>query len=372
MTSPKKIPVSDSALWTTIKRHALESLDFDAIATCDGNLEKYIPHYNQWLSKGYHGDMDYMHKHGSKRYIPDELVEGTQSIIMVRLHYQPISYTLKSWLTSLKHDSQNAEISRYALGRDYHKVIRKKLKALGSFMQQHIPELEFRVFTDSAPVLEKPLAEKAGLGWIGKNGNLIDQQQGSFFFLGAMYVNINLNEHRSPTPQADLCGKCKACIKICPTQAIVANKVVDARRCISYLTIEHKGAIPIEFRKAIGNRIYGCDDCQLVCPFNYDAPLTSIDDFHPRKQLCSQTLQQIFAWSEEDFLKHTEGSAIRRIGYIQWLRNIAIGLGNAPASHEIMQLLTIKKTQHPTETILLEHIDWALQQQYHKTQSDLD
>lgn len=366
MILAKKILVCDSAQWNIIKDHALNHLGLSAISVTDGDLQDYIPHYQHWIANGYHGEMDYMHKHSSKRYTPNELVEYTHSIIMIRLQYQPTSYTLKSWLQNIKKPSHDAEISRYALGRDYHKVIRNKLKALATFIKTLIPEFECRIFTDSAPVLEKPLAEKAGLGWIGKNGNLIDPKDGSFFFLGAMYVNLDLSQDYTSKTITDQCGQCKACIKACPTQAIVANKVVDARRCISYLTIEHKGSIPQEYRTAIGNRIYGCDDCQLVCPFNYDAPLTDTDDFSPRKDLDHQTLLTLFKWSESDFLKKTEGSAIRRIGYLQWRRNLAIGLGNAPADQTIICALESALNQFSHEPMLVEHIEWALQQQLNK------
>jgi epoxyqueuosine reductase len=250
-----------------------------------------------------------------------------------------------------------AFISRYALGRDYHKVLRHRLQRLASRIQQAVGDFGYRVFVDSAPVLEKALAEKAGLGWIGKHTNLLNREAGSWFFLGEIYTDLPL---AVDSPVAEHCGDCRACLEICPTRAIVAPYRLDARRCISYLTIELHGSIPLEFRQAIGNRIYGCDDCQQVCPWNRFARLTRLEDFLPRQGLDSIGLCRAFAWDEQQFLKRTEGSAIRRLGHVRWLRNLAVALGNAPSSKPVLETLT-QRTLHPSE-LVREHVHWALVQ----------
>jgi epoxyqueuosine reductase len=295
-----------------------------------------------------------MAAHGRKRSRPALLHEGTRSVIVVRMDYLPADATP---VEELIEQPDKACISRYALGRDYHKVLRSRLKKLGQRIEKAIGPFGHRVFTDSAPVMEKPLAEKAGLGWIGKHTNLLNRHAGSWFFLGEIYTDLELPPD---PPVSNHCGSCRRCIDICPTQAIVAPYKVDARRCISYLTIELKGAIPEEFRKPMGNRIYGCDDCQMVCPWNRYAQHSRIDDFSPRKDLDAGDLTELFAWDEATFLARTEGTAIRRIGFERWLRNIAVALGNAPSTPAVIQALEAR-SDHPSE-LVREHVGWALAQ----------
>ncbi len=332
-----------------------KALGFDHVGIADIDLATQEAHFVSWLEQGFHGAMDYMAKHGKKRTRPADLVPGTVRVISVRMNYFPPH--ARDAIETL-HDADQAYISRYALGRDYHKVMRNKLQALCSQIQQQVSDFEYRVFTDSAPVLEVALAEKAGLGWRGKHTLLLSRDAGSWFFLGEIYTNLPLPLDASLDNH---CGTCDACIKVCPTQAIVAPYRLDARRCISYLTIEHKGSIPHEFRALIGNRVYGCDDCQLCCPWNRFAKLTQENDFHVRMGLDHATLLEVFAWSAEQFTQHLAGSAIYRIGYEQWLRNIAVGLGNAPRSEAIIQALQARRAD--ASDLLREHIDWALQQQ---------
>lgn len=333
-------------------------LGFADVAITGIDLSKHEAQLQRWLDLGYHGEMDYMAAHGMKRARPAELVPGTQRVISVRMEYLPPD---ASFAKALK-NKQTAYISRYALGRDYHKVIRNRLKKLGQLIQQEVSDLGFRPFVDSAPVLERQLAEQAGLGWRGKNSLLINKEAGSWFFLGELFVDIPLPTDDENTDEG--CGKCVACMTLCPTGAIVEPYVVDARKCISYLTIELQGAIPEQYRSLIGNRIYGCDDCQLVCPWNRYAKITSEADFTPRKQLKDQSLLELFAWDEATFLKNTEGSPIRRIGHQRWLRNLAVGLGNADYSPSIIHALTEKRDD--VSTLVKEHIDWALEQQHSK------
>ena len=344
-------PEGLKVLAENIKEWGLE-MGFDAVGISDGDLEKHEAHLNAWIKKGMHGDMDYMHKHGSKRTNPSQLVEGTQRVISVRMDYAPAD--IKQAEEVLEHDSI-AYISRYALGRDYHKVLRSRLKKLAERVRQEIGDYGYRVFTDSAPVMEKALAEKAGLGWIGKHSNLLDANTGSWFFLGEIYIDLPLP---IDTPATNHCGTCRKCIDICPTQAIIGPYQVDARLCISYLTIELKGSIPVELRSKMGNRIYGCDDCQFVCPWNKFAQTTKEVDFTPREQLTDRTLLDLFAWTEDDFLKNTEGTAIRRIGYESWLRNIAVALGNASPNPHILEALKSKLTS--ATPLLEDHILWAI------------
>jgi len=333
-------------------------LGFDQIGITDTGLRQAEQHLENWLEQGFHGEMDYMRRHGKKRSRPELLQPGTTRIISVRMDYLPeTAATVQATLD----DPTAAFISRYALGRDYHKLMRGRLKKLAEKIQAAIGPFGYRAFVDSAPVLEKALAEKAGLGWIGKHSNVINRKAGSWFFLGEIFTDLPLPIDR---PATSHCGDCAACLDICPTQAIVAPYRVDARRCVSYLTIELHGAIPEPLRPLIGNRIYGCDDCQLVCPWNRFARLTAEPDFHPRHRLDSQQLLALFAWTEAEFLAKTEGSAIRRIGYQRWLRNIAVALGNAPYSPDIVQALA-EKLDHPSE-LLREHARWALRQQAHK------
>lgn len=339
-----------------------EELGFQQVGISDLNLEKHETHLNQWLDEGLHGEMNYMSKHGSMRSHPEELVEGTVRVISLRMDYLPPELTPPQ---NILRDKNKAYISRYALGRDYHKLIRKRLQQLANKIKVEIGDFGYRVFTDSAPVLEKALAEKANLGWMGKHTNLINRKAGSWFFLGEIFTDLPLpitNEQSD-----NHCGKCTACIDICPTQAIIAPYKVDAKRCISYLTIELHGSIPVEFRKDIGNRIYGCDDCQLVCPWNRFAKNTNEQDFFSRHHLDSVSLLELFNWDEKTFLKLTEGSAIRRIGYDRWIRNIAVALGNAPKSDEIIDALKEKlsgRFSRPTlDPMVEEHIEWAITEQ---------
>lgn len=329
-----------------------KALGFQHIGITDTDLSAAEPHYREWLEQGFHGAMDYMAKHGSKRTRPAELVPGTVRVISVRMDYRPPE-TRDSWEVMERGDQ--AFISHYALGRDYHKVLRARLQSLCDRIAQTIGEFGYRVFTDSAPVLEVQLAEKAGLGWRGKHTLLLSREAGSWFFLGEIYTDLPLPMDR---PGKNHCGTCQACIDICPTRAIVAPYTVDARRCISYLTIELKDSIPEDLRPLIGNRVYGCDDCQLVCPWNRFAQLTDEADFHVRHGLDDVTLVELFGWDEEDFRTKMAGSAIYRIGHEQWLRNIAVGLGNAPTTPDVIAALQ-KRADHPS-SLVREHVAWAL------------
>jgi epoxyqueuosine reductase len=332
-----------------------KELGFQKIGFSDIKLEKTEKRLQEWLNHGFYGDMDWMHHHGSKRTRPDELVKGTVSIISVRMDYFPPDGADPKLI--LNHP-EIAYISRYALGRDYHKLLRKRLQQLATKIQQEIGDFGYRVFVDSAPVMEKPIAAKAGLGWVGKHSNIISKDAGSWFFLGEIYTDLPLTTSDAVT---DHCGSCTACIDICPTQAIIAPYIVDARRCISYLTIELKGSIPEEFRSAIGNRIYGCDDCQLICPWNRFANVSKQADFAIRNKLDHTHLLELFAWTEKEFLLKLQGSPLRRMGYERWLRNIAVALGNSPSNSLIINALGRKK--EICNEIVKEHIDWALEQQ---------
>ena len=341
-----------------IKRWGRE-LGFAEIGISDTDLAREELEHQAWIKKGFHGDMDYMAKHGVKRTRPADLVPNTVRVITARLDYLPPA-AKASW--NVIEDGEKAFISRYALGRDYHKVMRQKLQKLCDKIQSETAgfaesQFESRVFTDSAPVLEVALAEKAGLGWRGKHTLLINKEHGSWFFLGEIYTNLLLPIDQKATNH---CGSCSACIDICPTRAITAPYEVDARRCISYLTIELKAAIPLEFRSLIGNRVYGCDDCQLVCPWNKFAEITSEPDFNVRNGLDDISLVECFAWSEAEFSQKMAGSAIFRIGYLQWLRNIAVGLGNAPSSPAVISALRAR--ENDSSELLQEHVKWALQQ----------
>ncbi|PHS24330.1 MAG: tRNA epoxyqueuosine(34) reductase QueG [Methylophaga sp.] len=310
----------------------------------------------QWLAKGFHGEMSYMAHHGTKRTRPEELVSETIRVITVRMDYWP-EPAAEPW--SVLANDQLGFVSRYALGRDYHKLMRKRLVRLAEKIKTEVADMGYRVFCDSAPVMEKALAEKSGIGWVGKHTNILNREHGSYFFLGEIYTDLPL-----PLTSAvkEHCGSCTACIDVCPTQAIVAPYQVDARRCISYLTIELQGAIPVEFRSMMGNRIYGCDDCQLVCPWNKFAQMTTLPDFFPRNDLDAPQLLYLFAWTEQEFLTRLAGSPIRRIGHQSWLRNIAVALGNAKSNPKIIDVL-----QHQRESstdLVKEHIDWALEQQF--------
>jgi epoxyqueuosine reductase len=332
-----------------------KQLGFQAIGVSDTQLDAAEQHLHAWLGKQHHGTMQWMAEHGNKRARPAELVPGTLRVITARLDYWP-ALAREPW--SVLHDGNQAYISRYALGRDYHKLLRTRLQKLAEHIAAAIGPFGYRVFCDSAPVLEKALAEKASLGWIGKHTNVIHREHGSYFFLGEIYTDLPLPVD---TAASNHCGTCQSCIEVCPTQAIIAPYQVDARRCISYLTIELREAIPVELRPLIGNRIYGCDDCQLICPWNRFAQATAETDFAPRHQLDDASLIDLFAWGEATFLSRTEGSAIRRIGYPCWLRNIAVALGNAPHSAAVMQALHARRDD-PSE-LVREHVQWALLQQ---------
>jgi epoxyqueuosine reductase len=306
----------------------------------------------RWLALDRHGEMGYMHRHGARRARPQEIVPGTIRVISARMDYLPPQARAADDVLG---DPTLGYVSRYALGRDYHKVLRRRLAQLAERIASECPETRFRVFVDSGPVLEKAYARDAGLGWIGKHTNLIHRSAGSWFFIGEILTDLPLPVD---VPATAHCGTCTACIEVCPTQAIVGPHELDARRCISYLTIELRGSIPVEFRKAMGNRIYGCDDCQLVCPWNKFAQLSVASDFLARHGLDGTSLVDLFAWSEIEFLARTEGSAIRRIGYECWLRNIAVALGNAPTSAVVVSALEARR-DHPS-ALVREHVAWAL------------
>jgi len=344
------------ALSTSIKNWGL-ALGFSHIGITDTDLHNAEAMHEDWIEKGFHGEMDYMAKHGTKRTRPAELVPNTLRVISARIDYLPPD--AKDSETVLQ-DSAKAFISRYALGRDYHKVMRNRLQKLCEKIEAELAHyqtgnFEYRVFTDSAPVLEVALAEKAGLGWRGKHTLLINKDHGSWFFLGEIYTNLPL---AIDNPASNHCGTCSSCISVCPTQAIVAPYEVDARRCISYLTIELKGSIPVELRPLIGNRVYGCDDCQLYCPWNKFAEITKEADFAVRNGLDDISLVDCFTWTEDEFKANMSGSAIYRIGYEQWLRNIAIGLGNTKTTPELIAAL--QSRLNDASDMLREHISWAL------------
>lgn len=340
-----------------IKIKALaRALGFQQLGISDTDLTLADARLAAWVADGRHGEMHYMHKHGSKRAAPAELVPGTARVLSVRMDYFPPD-TQAAW--SQLENAEAAYVSRYALGRDYHKVLRARLQSLSDQIAALIGPFGYRVFVDSAPVMEKPLAEKAGLGWIGKHTNLINSKAGSYFFLGEIYVDLDLPIDLAASEH---CGTCTRCISACPTGAITAPFQLDARLCISYLTIELDGAIPIALRPALGNRIYGCDDCQLVCPWNKFAQLSVEPDFRARHQLDRASLLELFAWNEAEFLKNTEGSAIRRIGYARWQRNLAVALGNAPRSIPVMAALSARLADCVDQN-LAEHLRWALGRQ---------
>ncbi|MCK5897060.1 MAG: tRNA epoxyqueuosine(34) reductase QueG [Cocleimonas sp.] len=331
-----------------------EALGFQKVGFSNIQLEEAEQRLQTWINNRFYGDMEWMHHHGTKRTRPAELVEGTLSIISVRMDYFPPNGADPELI--LNHP-EVAYISRYALGRDYHKLLRKRLQQLATKIQQEVGDFGYRVFVDSAPVMEKPIAVKAGLGWVGKHSNILSKAAGSWFFLGEIYTDLPLAPSTAVT---DHCGQCTACLDVCPTRAIIAPYIVDARRCISYLTIELKGAIPEEFRSAIGNRIYGCDDCQLICPWNRFATVTEQADFSIRNKLDSTHLLKLFAWTENEFLLKLQGSPLRRIGYERWLRNIAVALGNSPTNLGVINALEKKKKN--CTPLVTEHIDWALHQ----------
>ncbi len=331
-------------------------LGFQQIGISDIDLDQPRQHLHDWLEKNFHGDMHYMASHGEKRSRPEQLLPGTLRVLSARMDYLPDTDSMEEVLA----DSNKAYISRYALGRDYHKLMRKRLATLAAKISTVAGQHNHRAFVDSAPVLERALAEKAGLGWIGKNTMLINPKAGSWFFLGEIYTDLPLP--LDPPQETMHCGTCTACLDDCPTGAIVAPNQVDARRCISYLTIELRESIPEELRPLMGNRIYGCDDCQLVCPWNKFSEHTAEVYFQPRNNLQAAELVELFQWTEEEFLRRTEGSAIRRIGYECWLRNIAVALGNTSGSDTVIEALK-GKLDHPSE-LVREHSEWALGQHH--------
>jgi len=327
-------------------------LGFDDVGIAEPPLPDDEAHLLRWLQRGYHGGMHYMGRHGVKRARPAQLVPGTQRIIAVRLNYRPPHLDSDSEVLA---DSARAFVARYALGRDYHKVMRKRLQRLAERIQAHIGPFGYRAFVDSAPVLEKALARNAGLGWIGKNTLILNRQAGSYFVLGELFTDLPLPTDEPVTAH---CGSCRACLDVCPTGAIVGPYQLDARKCISYLTIEHYGSIDEELRPYMGNRIFGCDDCQAVCPWNKFAQPTPEPDFLPREGLDTASLTELFAWDEATYLQRTAGSPLRRLGYERWLRNIAVALGNAADSETAVPALQARR-HHPS-ALVREHVDWAL------------
>ena len=331
-----------------------QALGFQQVGITDINLSEAEPRLQAWLDAGYHGEMAYMQRHGLRRSRPADLIADTVSVISVRMDYQPEQ---AADMNGVLESDALAYIARYALGRDYHKVMRRRLQQLADRIETVTGPFGHRVFVDSAPVLEKPLAEKAGLGWIGKHTNLINKTAGSWFLLGEIYTSLPLTKDE---PATNHCGTCAVCIDVCPTQAIIAPYQVDARRCISYLTIELKGSIPEEFRKPMGNRIFGCDDCQLFCPWNKFSQPTNESDFMPRHGLDTSALIELFSWSEAEWSDKTAGSAIRRPGYAGWLRNLAVALGNASSTPAVISALESRRDDE--SEVVREHIEWALEQ----------
>lgn len=337
-------------------------LGFAELGVSDCNLNDYQANYERWLEKGYQGDMHWLSEQKPMKFEPQALHPGTERILSLRMHYLPPD---SEHIKALK-NPETAYVSRYALGRDYHKLIRKRLAKLAQKIEAHAADYNFneplnqRPFVDSAPVLERPIAEKAGIGWIGKHTLAMTEHEGSWFFLGEIFTNIPFPVNTKTVENK--CGDCEACLKVCPTQAFPRPYELDARRCISYLTIEYDGVIPEEFREPIGNRVFGCDDCQAICPWNKYAKFTQETDFSPRHNLHNSTLLDLFLWTEDEFLERSAGSPIRRTGYRNWLRNLAIGLGNAPSDLRIIEGLKIRLND--ADEVLRPHIEWALERQH--------
>jgi epoxyqueuosine reductase len=354
------MPPDPAAIAARVRALAAE-MGFQRCGITGVQLQDDEAHLLEWLDQGLHGSMDWMARHGRMRSRPDELLPGTLRVVSVGLDYGRRDDE-EAWETLAA--PERAYVARYALGRDYHKLMRGRLQKLAERIAAEIGPFGHRVFVDSAPVLERALARNAGLGWIGKHTCLIDRDGGSWFFLGEIYVDIAL-----PTdpPATAHCGTCTRCIDVCPTRAIVAPHRLDARRCISYLTIEHEGPIDPELRPLMGNRIFGCDDCQLVCPWNKFANRTDEPDFRARNALDTATLPELFAWSEEEFLRRTEGTAIRRSGHSRWLRNIAIALGNAPGSPDVVRALASRRGCE--DAVVRESIEWAIAQHAQRAQA---
>ena len=346
--------IDHAALAADLRRWGVE-LGFQQIGIAGVELGEDEAYLLDWLDAGHHGEMDYMQRHGTRRSRPHELQPGTLRVISARMDYAPHDLA-RAWETL--EDGERAYVSRYALGRDYHKLLRARLQKLADRIADTVGPFGHRVFVDSAPVLEKALARNAGLGWIGKHTLLLNRHAGSWFFLGEIFTDLPLPIDAAPGAH---CGTCTRCIEVCPTRAIVAPYKLDARRCISYLTIELRGAIPEDLRPLIGNRIFGCDDCQLVCPWNKFAAITNEDDFSVRNGLDSASLIELFGWSREEFEARLSGSPIRRIGHEQWLRNLAVGLGNAPFSQPVIQALQARLDD--ASSLIREHVRWALHQQ---------
>ena len=357
--------IDGDTLLAELRQWATE-LGFSQIGVADVDLSSAEPGLLAWLEHGFHGDMAYMARHGVKRARPAELVPGTLRVITARLDYLPRAQTNDWQAIEWKglDTPQRASVSIYARGRDYHRVLRTRLQHLADRLASRVGPFGHRVFTDSAPVLEVELAAKSGIGWRGKHTLALARDAGSMFFLGEIYVDLPLP---TTAPASAHCGACTACIEVCPTRAIVAPYTLDARRCISYLTIEHAGPIPVALRPLIGNRIYGCDDCQLACPWNKYAKRSTLPDFDAREPLDDATLLELWAWNEADFMRHTEGSAIRRVGYERWMRNLAVALGNALRAlpfddcNALREALAARRDE--ASELVREHIDWALQQQ---------
>jgi len=354
MTEPRLIArsIDPVALVREIRRYGRE-LGFQQVAIADLELGRHRDYLDQWLADGFAGEMSWMERHRLLRQWPERLQPGARTAICVRMDYLPESLPAAQALEQ----PHTAYISRYALGRDYHKLIRKRLADLARRVER-LAGGAHRAFVDSAPVLERALAQRSGLGWIGKNTMLLNRDAGSWFFLGEIYTDLELPPD---TPASEHCGSCTACLDACPTGAFAGAYRLDARRCISYLTIELQGSIPEGLRPLMGNRVFGCDDCQLICPFNRFAQITVEDDFRPRHGLDNRTLLDLFNWSEAEYLQYTEGSAIRRIGYQRWLRNLAVGLGNAPRDPAIVTAL--RRRLEDAAPMVREHVAWALAQQ---------
>lgn len=338
-------------------------LGFDAVGIADTDLAKEEAQLLEWLAQGMHGDMDYMQAHGSKRTRPAELIPGTVSIISVRLNYLPASSANPE---DILNNPDKAYIARYALGRDYHRVIRKRLQKLAEKIESEYGSFAYRAFCDSAPVLEKPIAKKAGIGWQGKNTVLIDCEAGSWFFLGELYTNLALPP--STPSEKTYCGSCQSCMDVCPTNAIIAPGKIDARKCIAYLTIEFKGSIPLEMRRAIGNRVFGCDDCQIFCPWNRQPHYSQEPAFNPRNHIDDIDLIELFGWSRWQFEQKLTGSPIRRAGYECWLRNLSVAIGNAPYHEKNVKALAQRRC-YPS-ALVAEHVRWALKEQFHKRHTE--
>jgi len=345
-------PLDLHNLCSRIEDWAVE-LGFEKMGVSSVNLGEHGEHLQRWLARGFHGEMRFMAEHGDKRWRPDKLEPGTIRVLSFRMDYLPLAEDPRDVLEN----PNKAYIARYTLGRDYHKLIRKRLAQLASRIQAEVGG-HYRAFVDSAPVLERAIAEQAGLGWIAKNTMLINEKAGSWFFLGEIYTDLPLP--LSEPQESKYCGSCTACLDICPTQAFTGPFQLDARRCISYLTIEHKGSIDPELRPLMGNRIFGCDDCQLCCPWNKFAKPTAEEDFQPRHELDTADLIDLFLWDETIYLSKTEGSALRRIGYERWLRNLAVALGNAPSTIAVIEALS-QRQDYPSD-LVQEHVAWALKQ----------